>query len=56
MTDDEKLKHIESALAKVLVMSEGRPTDTFSSAECYFIKAGLDIAAAVCVMLKGPPR
>jgi uncharacterized protein YutE (UPF0331/DUF86 family) len=56
MTIDEKLKHIESALAKVRVMAEGHVTDTFSYAECDAIEAALEIAAGVCTLFKERPR
>jgi uncharacterized protein YutE (UPF0331/DUF86 family) len=56
MTVDEKLKHIESALAKVREMAEGFTTDTFSYAECDAIEAALEIAAGVCTLLKGRSR
>jgi hypothetical protein len=56
MTVDEKLRHIESALAKVRAMGEGLATDTFSFAECDAIEAALEIAAGVCTLLKGRLR
>ena len=52
MTISEKLAHIESALVKIRSMREGHATDTFSFAECDAVKAALEIAAGVCMLLK----
>lgn len=47
MTIDEKMQHIERALAKVRVMAEGHATDTFSYAECDVIERALVFVTGV---------
>jgi hypothetical protein len=47
MTVDEKLLHIERALAKVRVMAEGHASDTFSYAECDVIEGALTFVVGV---------